>query len=445
VSKNSAKNPVNTRALAAQAVHQVIRDGRSLTQVLPDFKKKCTQPQDAAFLQAMIYGTLRFYPTLAFLGDKLLDKPIKDKDFILYDLIMVGLYQLIHMRVPAHAALSATVEGARVLQRPWATGLVNGILRNFQRKRDALQQALSANEEAYYAHPSWLIEVIKTAWPTEWQTILTANNAAPPFSLRVNLRKITREKFLETLQEAGILATALSNTLAGVVLEVAIDVANIPGFKEGLFSVQDAAAQYAAELLHLSPNLRVLDACAAPGGKTLHLLEKEPNLKEVVAIDISPARTNLIKENLERMTLSATVITANAMEPETWWNKTPFDRILLDAPCSATGVIRRHPDIKYCRQLNDVEKLAEQQGLLLSALWPLLNPGGYLLYVTCSIIPTENVRVLENFLSEHTDALNTHFVLADGTQQSIGTQILPGQNNLDGFYYACLQKKISEC
>jgi len=445
VSKNSAKHPVNTRALAAEAVHEVVRNGRSLTQVLPDFKKKCTQPQDAAFLQAMVYGTLRFYPTLAFLADKLLEKPLKDKDFILYDLILVGLYQLMYLRVPAHAALSATVEAARVLERPWATGLVNAVLRNFQRKKDLLQQTLPTNEEAYYAHPAWFIETIKTAWPTEWQTILTANNAAPPFSLRVNLQKITREKFLETLQAADILATALANTAAGVVLEVATEITNIPGFKEGLFSVQDGAAQYAAELLHLSPHLRVLDACAAPGGKTLHLLEKEPLLKEVVAIDISPARTKLIQENLARMALVATVITANAAEPDTWWDKTPFDRILLDAPCSATGVIRRHPDIKYCRHADDPAKLFVQQSLLLKALWPLLKPGGYLLYATCSIIPIENVHVLENFLNEHTNALVTPFALPDGIQQNIGIQILPGKNNLDGFYYACLQKKISEC
>ena len=430
----------NMRALAAQVVNEVVQQGRSLTQAMPQFKQKCKALQDAAFLQAMVYGALRFYPKLAFFCDQLLEKPIKEKDQILYDLIIVGLYQLIYMRVPQHAALSATVEAARALQRPWATGFINGVLRSYQRQEDLLQQKLAAKNSAFYAHPVWLLDAIKTAYPTHWQSILEANNTEPPFSVRVNLNKITRIDFLKQLQLANMTAVEIPHTTAGVLLEKAMEVHAIPGFTEGLFSVQDAGAQQAAELLFLAPNLRVLDACAAPGGKTIHLLEKEPLLKEVVAIDIVESRTKLIIENLKRLDYQATVITNNAATPDVWWDKELFDRILLDAPCSATGVIRRHPDIKYLRKPTDIPTLAAQQIALLKSLWPLLKVDGYLVYVTCSILPEENSQVLENFLSEHLDALAIPFVLPPGIPQSIGQQILPGESQWDGFYYACLQK-----
>ena len=432
---------INTRALAAQAVLAVVQQGRSLTQVMPQFKQKCTKLQDAAFLQAMVYGALRFYSTLAFFSEQLLEKPLKEKDQVLLILIIIGLYQLIHLRVPHHAALSETVNAARVLKRPWGASLVNAVLRNYLRRRDELQKALSSNEAAFYAHPAWLIEAIQEAWPAYWQSILNANNTEPPFSLRVNINKITRVDFLKKLQLANIIATEIPQTTAGVVLEKAVEVNAIPGFKEGLFSVQDAAAQQAAELLFLTPNLRVLDACSAPGGKTIHLLEKEPFLKEVVAIDLTPDRTKLITENLKRLQYQATVMTANAAKPDDWWDKKPFDRILVDEPCSATGVIRRHPDIKYLRKPQDISALARQQLALLKALWPLLKTDGYLLYVTCSIFPQENQDVLINFLNEQKDAVIVSFSLPQSIPQTVGQQILPGENGWDGFYYACLQKK----
>jgi len=440
VSTLSPKTSYNIRALATQLLGQILSDGRSLSVALPHFRNQCQTPQDAAFLQALIYGVLRFYPRLCFVCDKLLQKPIKTKEIDIYYLAVIGLYQLMFMSVAPHAIISETVEAARVLNKPWATGLINAILRNFQRQSKTLLPTIDSNEIAHFAHPRWLLDEIKSAWPTEWQTILTANNEAPPLSLRVNQQKITRDDYLKTLQTEEFPADKILGIPAGITLKTAVDITKLPGFNDGLFSVQDGAAQFAAELLALKPNLRVLDACAAPGGKTTHILEKEPNLQALVAIDIAPTRTALIQENLSRLHLSATVITADANKPHTWWDHQLFDRILLDAPCSATGVIRRHPDIKYLRQPNDIVKLALQQKQLLQTLWPLLAPNGLLLYATCSLLPAENSDIIEAFLTQEPSAKIVPISLPVGFARAIGHQILPGQGNLDGFYYALLTK-----
>lgn len=436
----SPKTSYNIRALTTQLLGQILNDGRSLSQALPHFRNQCQTPQDAAFLQALVYGVLRFYPRLCFICDQLLQKPIKTKEIDLYYLAVIGLYQLMFMSIAPHAIISETVEAARVLNKPWATGLINAILRNFQRQSQTLLSTIHSNEIAHYAHPKWLLETIKSAWPTEWQAILTANNESPPLSLRVNQQKITRDDYLKTLETEGFPADTILETPAGITLKTAVDITKLPGFNDGLFSVQDGAAQFAAQLLTLKPNLRVLDACAAPGGKTTHILEKEPNLQTLVAIDIAPARTTLIQENLSRLHLSATVITADTNKPNIWWDGQLFDRILLDAPCSATGVIRRHPDIKYLRQPNDMVKLALQQKQLLQTLWPLLAPNGLLLYATCSLLPTENSDVINVFLTQEPSAKIVPISLPIGLAQTAGHQILPGQGNLDGFYYALLTK-----
>ena len=332
------------------------------------------------------------------------------------------------------------MEAARQLNKPWGTGLVNAVLRSYQRQSDDLQKAISLNEEAHFAHPQWIIDAIKIAWPDDWETILNANNSHPPLSLRINCQKENREHYLQRLNTFDIHAEPIAHTKNGVVLKTAVDVTTLPGFAEGLFSVQDGAAQFAAEVLLLSPGLRVLDACAAPGGKTTHILETEPLLEEVVALDISPLRTQLISENLARLQLKATVIVADANQPKQWWDGQLFDRILLDAPCSATGVIRRHPDIKYLRKLSDITKLQEQQLQLLHSLWLLLKPGGILVYATCSVFPAENSELMQKFLNDRNDAEPLVVEIAGKDHQAIGHQLLPGLEDMDGFYYASIRK-----
>lgn len=447
---------MNTRALASQLVYEVLQNGRSLSQVLPIFKSKCKNAQDGALVQAMAFGVIRWFPRLHFMINQLLQKPLKSKDSEILYLIAVGIYQLMDMQIAEHAAVSETVAATKEINKIWAKGLVNAVLRSYQRQAQSLQQSIQHNIEAYYAHPQWLIDEIKTSWPNEWKSILEANNQLPPLYLRINLQKTTREAYLNELLAINIEAEIIPYTEVGLLLKSPLDITTLPGFKEGLFSVQDIAAQFAAGLLDLSSSLstsstlsslssssltplRILDACAAPGGKTAHILETKPN-SELLALDISPTRTKLISENLQRLQLKAQVITNDANNPKAWWDQQLFDRILLDAPCSATGVIRRHPDIKYLRKPIDIQQMAEQQDHLLNALWPLLRPGGILVYATCSILAEENSKRIEKFLSCQTDAQILPFDLPIGIEQTIGYQLLPGQNNTDGFYYARIKK-----
>ncbi len=430
---------MNTRALATSVLQKVLSQGKSLAQVLPPVKEKCSSSQDAAFLQMLSYGVIRFYPRLCFLADQLIRKPLKSKDQDLYFLILIGIYQLSNLDVPAYAALQETVEATKVLKKNWATGFVNATLRTYQRQGSDLEKQLPTKPEALYSHPTWFIQAIQKAWPEQWQSILLNNNQQPPLTLRVNRLKKTREQYLSLLNESAITGVSLAQTSSGIILDPPLPITELPGFSEGFFSVQDGASQLVADQLKLSPGLRVLDACAAPGGKTSHLLETEPNISELVAIELSESRTKTIFENLKRLQLQATVITADAQNPSTWWDNKPFDRILLDAPCSSSGVIRRHPDIKFLRKFTDIAALQAQQLDLLRALWPLLEPNGILLYTTCSIFPKENVEVIQQFLSEVT-ATPLPLSLPTGIPQTLGHQILPGQDNLDGFYYACLQK-----
>ncbi len=435
---------MNTRALATQTIHAVLNDRRSLSQCLPLYKRKCKNADDTAFLQALVFGVIRWYPRLEYIANQLLEKPIKQKDHDVLYLIAVGLYQLSDMHVAKHAAIAETVEAARVLNKPWATGLVNAVLRSYQRKIENTRPILPSqeNEVAFYAHPQWFIDTLKNDWPNHWQAILTANNSQPPLSLRVNIQKISRENYLVQLEKAGFDAEPIPYTLTGIILKTPRDITTLPGFNTGWFSVQDGAAQLSAGLLALAPNLRVLDACAAPGGKTTHILETEPDIAELIALDITPERTSLITENLSRLGLHATVITANASTPSTWWNGKLFDRILCDAPCSSMGVIRRHPDIKYLKTAEDLITLSQQQLQLLSALWPLLKPGGILVYATCSVFLDENDKCIQKFLDTTQDAHLLPVSLGCGLAKIIGQQILPGQNDMDGFYYARIGKKI---
>jgi 16S rRNA (cytosine967-C5)-methyltransferase len=429
---------MDVRTAAALALDEVIRQGRSLTTVLPAWQGK-VNPKDRPLLQELCYGVLRWYPRLDALAAQLLQKPFKAKDSDVHALILLGLYQLLYLRVPDHAAVSATVAATAALKKPWARGLVNAVLRNFQRQREALLVAIEADPVAHFAHPRWLIEKLRAAYPEAWQAILEANNQHPPMALRVNHSKVRRDGYRQRLAELDIEAEPTPYSEDGLILARALDVESLPGFADGEVSVQDAAAQLAAELLNPQPGERILDACAAPGGKTAHVLEHQPTVA-LVALDHDASRLERLHDNLQRLQLAATVITGDAATPDEWWDGRPFDRIMLDAPCSATGVIRRHPDIKLLRHAEDIAQLAGLQGRILRALWPLLKPGGVLLYITCSVLPQENVRQLQGFCREQEDAHELPLAGAWGTAQAIGRQILPGQAGMDGFYYACLKK-----
>jgi 16S rRNA (cytosine967-C5)-methyltransferase len=430
---------MNVRAEAATILCEVL-EGASLSDVLPKHLAKVKDIRDQSFLQALCYGVCRWYFRLDAILDALLDNPIKAKDEDIYCLLLVGLYQLTDMRVPPHAAVAETVDAATVLKKTWAKGLINAVLRNYQRNADDIQKHIQKNSKSLYAHPAWMIDLVKQDWPDDWQDILNANNEHPPFSLRVNQIKITREKYLEKLQAEKKEVNIIRETSSGITLQEACDVKELPGFLIGEISVQDGAAQLAAELLDVKPGQRVLDACAAPGGKTTHILECQPHLQKVIAIDRDDVRLKSVSENLERLQLKAELICADVGNISEWWDGVLFDRVLLDAPCSASGVIRRHPDIKLLREANDIKALAKEQMRLLNALWSVLKPDGLLVYATCSVYALENVGVINEFIETHPDAREQKINADFGKKCAVGRQILPGMHGMDGFYFACLQK-----
>lgn len=422
---------INPRCSAAKILADVFNKGVSL--------KITNETKDRALIQELCFGVMRWYWQLEAISKQLLSKKLKAKDNDIFALLLIGLYQLIHLRTPAHAAIHETVQATRTLKKPWAAGLINATLRQFQREQENILENIKQDTSARYSHPEWLIQIIQSAWPQHWENILNSNNQYPPLTLRVNALKISRDNYVKKITDH----TLTSFSAFGITLKQACDVKHLPGFNEGEFSVQDESAQLAAQLLELCPDQTVLDACAAPGGKTAHILETEPRLKKLLAIDVDNKRVQKIEENLSRLQLLSSTITLicnDAAHPENWWDKNQFDRILLDAPCSATGVIRRHPDIKYLRRPDDIAKLAAQQLQLLNALWPTLKSGGLLVYATCSILPQENENVLAAFLQAHTDAKEKIITADWGVAKTIGRQLLPQDNGHDGFYYARIEK-----
>ncbi|WLH68550.1 16S rRNA (cytosine(967)-C(5))-methyltransferase RsmB [Pseudomonas sp. FP2309] len=430
---------MNPRLAAAKALVAVLNGKASLNSSLPTQLDK-VEDRDRGFTQDLAFGTARWQPRLSALATKLLQKPFKAADADVEALLLVGLYQLLYTRVPAHAAIGETVGCADKLKKPWAKALLNAVLRRAQRESEALLAELEHDPVVRTAHPRWLQKSLKAFWPEQWEAICAANNAHPPMILRVNRRHHSRDAYLHLLTAAGINATPCVYSGDGIVLEVATDVRSLPGFADGWISVQDEAAQLAAELLDLAPGQRVLDACCAPGGKTCHILEVEKDLAGVVAVDLEAKRLVRVRENLARLGLSADLIAADGRDTATWWDGKPFQRILLDAPCSATGVIRRHPDIKLTRQPDDIAALAVLQGELLDAMWPTLEVGGILLYATCSTLPTENTEVIEAFLSRTSGARELDLATAAGIKQPHGRQLLAQEGGHDGFYYAKLIK-----
>ncbi len=429
---------MNTRWAAAQVITKILSEGQSLTAALDNTLKKLDSAQDKAFIQAMCYGVCRYYQLLDFILNALLDKPIKSVE--VKSLLLIGLYQLKFMRVKPHAAVSETVQAARNLA--WAKALINAVLRNYLRKQDELEQRANQNKIAALSHPDWLIEQLESDWQGRAEFLMFENNQPPPMVLRINPAKTSREDYLQLLGDQNIPAQTVGFNRPGIILENPVSVDALPGFTEGWISVQDSAAQLAAELLNAHPGQRVLDVCAAPGGKTAHILELHPDLQEVVAVDIDGNRMGRVQENLQRLGQKATLIVADASRPDTWWDGKPFDRILLDAPCSATGVIRRHPDIKLLRRAEDIGVLVTLQKTILTAIWPLLTRGGILLYATCSVLKQENELQVKDFLATHHDASELPISSEEwGIDSTYGRQILTGSSSMDGFYYARIIKQ----
>jgi 16S rRNA (cytosine967-C5)-methyltransferase len=435
---------MNPRAIAARLIHQVCDHGQSLSQVLQTIPDSAINQRP--LIQEICYGVLRDYHRLSLILEGLLKKPLKTRDGDVRALLLTGLYQITSMRTPDHAAVSETVSAIQDLKKPWARGLVNGVLRHFLREKDQRLQQAVQSEEGRWSHPQWLINAIRTAWPEYWQAVLTANNQRPPMTLRVNLTQVSRKDYLNELESSGLHAHLLPNSQSALQLQQPVDVALLPGFDRGHVSVQDEAAQLAAELMQLQDGQRVLDVCAAPGGKTAHILETA-NV-EVIAVDADANRLARVEQNLGRIGKAATLLTGDARQPKDWWDGQAFDRILLDAPCSATGVIRRHPDIKTLRRAADIQTLVELQTQILDAVWPLLRPGGMLLYATCSVLPNENSEQIAAFVERHYDATEVTIVAEWGRETDRGRQILPGDGGfnsetvgMDGFYYACLKKQ----
>ncbi len=424
----------NLRAAAARAVQRVLR-GRSLDDAL-SATNRFDVAADGAMARALAYGVLRDLSVLQHIASRLLEKPMPPDDEV-HILILVGLQQLRALNTPAHAAINETVGAVESLKRPNAHGLVNAVLRRYVREAEALEAALPSYPPTRYSHPAWMAKALQQNWAEQWEAIMAANNVQGPLTLRVNRRRLSRDEYLKRLAEMNIAARPVAHVADAVQLDEPRAVERIPGFSTGQVSVQDASAQLAADLMDLQPGLRVLDACAAPGGKTAHLLEREDVV--VHALDSDPQRLVRIDENLRRLKLSAEVTVGDAGEPSHWWDGTAYDRILLDAPCSGTGVIRRHPDIKWLRRESDISALHDTQLALLNAAWTMLAPRGRLVYATCSILRAEGDEIISRFMSQAEDYVPGAMPDAWGEATEFGRRIAPGGAH-DGFYYAVLTK-----
>lgn len=436
---------VNIRALAAKCCYAVIDQGRSLSDELPKQQDKLIG-KDKGLLQEICYGVLRYLPELENDVRHLVQKPIKGKQRVFHFLLLVGVYQIRYMRIPNHAAVSETVSATKPLKNSHMKGLVNAVLRGFIRTLEAESKQDDGTNKKLpdpikYNHPSWFIKKVQQGYPEQWVDILTANQNKPPMWLRVNQQHHTSEQYQTLLTEAEIKIANIDPKSQAIALEKPVDVTKLPGFEQGWVSIQDGAAQQAARLLDCQPNDVVLDCCAAPGGKTCHIIEQTPDISSMTAIDIEEVRLTRVHENLARLKLSAKVIAADAASKD-WWDGEQYDRILLDAPCSGTGVIRRHPDIKWLRKADDIDKLVILQQQILDNIWSLLKPGGTLLYATCSILPEENCQQIERFVKENKDAQLIAITdnNLDTEESAIGWQLLPDTENMDGFYYAKLIK-----
>lgn len=452
---SSSANSSTARLLAeaARVVAAVAHQGRALDDAMQPKGSDTTVSRPA--LQALSFGTLRWYPRLAGWIDMLASRPAESIQPQVHALLAVGLHQLSFSRHPSHAVGNALVEAVRVLGQPRAAGFVNAVLRSFLRERASLEARVLENPPGRFAHPQWLIERIRADWPQDWRAILEANNEPPPMWLRVNRLQGTVEEYLALLAAEGMEGSLSEWAPEAILLARPVDVSALPQFATGRVSVQDAGAQMAAVFLDAQPGMRVLDACAAPGGKACHVLERTPGIGELIALDRSRGRLKQVEENFQRLGLHSDkvrIVAGDAGTPAQWLSdesahRPAFQRILLDVPCSATGVIRRHPDIKLLRRPADISNLAAEQLRLLKGLWPLLEKGGRLLYASCSVLHEENGGVIAAFQREEKAAREyplkagaTGKALGHRPKEGPGLQILPAAAGMDGFYYACLEK-----
>lgn len=428
------------RASTTQAIFAVLEQGESLRDCLPKYQNEYSE-KDKAWMQEMVFGVLRKVPLLQYWLRKMLQKPLKGKNKVLEHLLMLGFYQIAFSRVPSHAAVSESVDATHKLGSSALKGVVNGVLRNFIREN--VQQDTPQDAHIQAGLPKWLYKKLSHNYGDNLSDLLAGMQQKPPLWLRVNNTQISRDNYLQQLNASGVTdtnpATVFESHPNAILLEKSTNVALLPGFDEGWFSVQDGAAQLAAQYLDVQENDAVLDACCAPGGKTCHIIESQPKLKNCIAIDNDSKRLVRVEENLSRLKLKAEVICADVADIDEWWDGSLFDKILLDAPCSATGVIRRHPDILWLRKPKDIEALTNIQASILNSLWKTLKPGGTLLYATCSILPDENQIQIAEFLRHHSDARLQPLIANDSPEQP-GRQILPGEQQMDGFYYARLLK-----
>lgn len=441
-------NGAMIRAKAAHVIDAVVNKGRSLDRAIETANIDDTNSQKSLF-KAICYGTIRFYWELKLQLGQYISRPIKRKDNIIETLLIIGFFQIKKTRIPSHAIVAQTVEAVRLLKKPNLTAFTNAILRNFI--RSSSKECINSNEEAIFNHPQWLINMFKNSWPHKWQEIIENNNRQAPMWLRVNQKKISSKKYLSKIacsknlpsEEVGF----LGDLDQSICLKNPISVKSLPDFDNGYVSVQDGAAQIAIECLLNDIGGNILDACAAPGGKTGQLLEKINDNSSVTAVDIDPDRVEVIKENLSRLELKAKIITADVADTKSWWDSQLFDLILMDAPCSATGVIRRHPDIKHLKREKDIDALNKIQVNIINSLWSLLKPGGKLLYVTCSVLEEENDLVIKKLQHLHPDVLINNLLLNNNIRDvmhktNYGYQLLPGTKDMDGFYFSYLEKAI---
>jgi 16S rRNA (cytosine967-C5)-methyltransferase len=438
-----APSAANVRALAAQALARIVR-GESLRAVFAATAPQLADARDRALLSSLLHEGARWWLRYDAALDRLLERPLREREAPVHALAVLGLIQLEVLQLPQYAAVAATVDAARAMRKPKFAGLINALLRRWLRERETLAAQLDADPVTRAAHPRWLLDAVARDWPDAADAVVAADNAQAPLWLRVNRRREQRDALLERFAAAGVEAHAFADGGPGaqaqaIVLTQSTDVTRLPGYAEGAFSVQDGAAQFAAGLLDLADGQRVLDACAAPGGKSAHILETAD--VHLTALDSDARRLTRISENLSRLGFACDMRTGDAAEPQAWWDGKPFDRILIDAPCSATGIVRRQPDIKLHRRADDIPRLAAEQSRILDALWPLLGRGGRLVYATCSVLAEENARQIARFLARHADA-GTLDAAPHGWRRPDegGAQNLPGENGMDGFYYAVLER-----
>jgi len=445
-SAGGRREGARARAFAALTVDQVIGRGRTLDRAFAEVLRGDLPARECSQIKALAFGALRWHHRHRLIITELLARPLRARDRVLEALLSVGIFELVDARQPGYAVVSAAVDASRQLKRPRAAGLINAALRRFQRDSAELMSHALADETGRFAHPRWLIDAVRVDWPERWPELLTAALERPPMWLRVNAASTNRDEYARRLrEEAEVGAEVREGFPDALLLERALPVDALPGFATGDVSVQDAAAQLAAEFLAPAPGMRVLDACAAPGGKAVHLLERAAGGLDLVAVDIDSGRNELLTDNLRRANFSAEVVVADVRDVAAWSGGRRFDRILVDAPCSSTGVIRRHPDIKFLRRPADIAPLSRRQLEILEALWPLLEPNGRLLYATCSILREENDAVVQRFLARHPDAVEVMGLgpAAPGAAEFAGPgiQLLPGPENTDGFYYALMERK----